>query len=80
MRERQSDPSNQLPWQQATGGREGRMRDFGGGGRGGGSQKGCGEVGAGRWQNLTLKHEGKAARGLVFHREGKKLCVCICVL
>lgn len=28
-----------------------------------------------------LKHEGKAVRGLVFHREGKKtVCVYVCTL
>lgn len=30
------------------------------------------------WQLLTLKHAGKAGRGLLFHSEGKNT-VCVCV-
>lgn len=89
MRERRSDPSNQLPWQRST---RGGGRD-GGEGRGGGGSLSrrrkqlegvCGEVGAGMWLQLqTLKHEGKNWDRFFFffffHSERRDHAVCVCM-
>lgn len=73
MLKRQSDPSNQLPWQRPReGGRdEGRVVE--------GSQwrrqlEGGGEVGAGMWQLLTLKHEREED---CFLYRYDALCACL---